>query len=378
MADLCLARYKAENIEYTPTDESKKVPAHIGTSCHYALEKFVEGVYIDKTMPNDLETLLALYHQGYLETFDTVEYKTPEYEDGKEMVTNWFKRTDLTGVEVISVEEKRRFPVPTSIGDIPLTYIWDRCDIFYENGRKICRIVDYKSIRAALGHDDVRDRLQARIYDLMARTQFKDEGIDEFQVVFDLLRHDPVGVVYSREEAEDTWYAIIARAERIIATPDERPPETLNPECGYCVRKLQCKTLQRNIKGGGMFSVSTLQEAVEQRYEMFNQKKGIEAALEELDQIILTHAQQNDTLNFEEAGHKVRITASRRRAVDAALAAEIIGPELMKDYGKIGIGDVERIIKGGLVTDEQAEQLKATVKVNLSAPSVRITKDTPK
>lgn len=375
VADLCLARYKAENIEYTPTDESEKVAANVGTSCHYALEKYVEIVYMKKAMEPSLELLLQFFHVGYLETFDTVEFDTPEYKDGVAMLKKWYARTDLSDVTVVSVETKTRFPMETSVGFIPLTYIWDRCDIFIDpaTGKKVCRVVDYKSIRAQLGHEEVRGKLQARIYDVMARIQFRDQGIEEFQVVFDLLRHEPVGVIFSREEAEATWNGVLARIERIIATPDDKAPETLNAECPYCVRKMACNTLRRNIAGGGVFSIGNIDTAVARRYELGSQLAGIKAALDELDSYILKHAEMENELTFDVDALHVAISASRRRTVDATIAADVLGPELMARYGKLNVGDIDKLIEEGNLTAEQVTELRRSITFSLSAPSVKIT-----
>lgn len=373
-ADTCLARYKAENIEFTPTG-SDKTAANIGTACHGALEHYVERVYMKKTDEPSWDLLQELYIEAFKETFDTTEAKGPSFKDGHELLQVWFLRTDLSGVEVLSVERKMRFPIPTSAGDIPMTYICDRVDYYEENGKKILRVVDYKTIRAFLSHEDVREKLQARIYDLMMRIQYKDKDIDEFHVVFDLLRHEPVGVVFSREEAEETWGAIIARAERILATPDDNPPETLNSECGYCVRKTQCKTLQRNIAGGGLFAIPNVEEAARLREQLQSQIKGINAALDELDEYIMAYAKEHDVYKFKtDNDYQVLISGKKTRVVDAALAGGILGPELMGRFGKINVGDVDRIIKTGLVDEATAKELEATIGYRMSNQSVKVTK----
>lgn len=370
-ADSCLARYKAENLDFTPT-AADKVAANIGTAVHGALEMYVEAVYMKKDYEPDFQLLMTFYRMSYLKTFDTVETKTPEFKDGEAMLKTWFARTDLSGVMVMSVEKKTRMPVPSSIGPVLMTYIWDRCDFFEENGKRIIRVVDYKTIRANLSPDDLRKMLQPRIYDLAARAQFKDENIDEFQIVLDLLRHEPVGVIFSREDAEDMWAGIKARLERIIATPDENPPETLNKDCPYCVRKLQCKTLQRNIAGGGTFSIMPIEDVMRKRYELASQQAGIASALEELDKRLTTHAQHENVLFFADDDYKVSISARRTRTIDSVEAARILGPEMMGTIGKVRLGDVDELIKAGKVTDAQIVELKRAMGYTLSDPSVKV------
>lgn len=372
-ADGCLARYKAENIEFTPSPDLK-VAANIGTSVHGALENYVRHVYMERKVEASLDLLLMYYRASYLETFDTVEHDTDEYRDGEELVKKWYDRTDLSGVEILSVEQKRRMPVPSSVGDIPLTYIWDRCDFFEEGGKRIIRIVDYKTIRANLSPDGVRELLQARIYDLAARAQFKDAEIDEFHVVFDLLRHEQVGVIFSRDEAASTWAAVKARLERILAADNDNPPETLNADCAYCVRKNNCKTLQKNMHGEGIFSIQDISEVARLRSQLDYQSKGLTKAIEELDSRLIAHARNEDVLMFNtDDGHKVSINASKRRTVDARAAAKAIGPEKMAEIGKLNLKDIDKLIESGELTDEQNTLLARSMSYTVSNESVKIT-----
>jgi len=373
-ADMCLARYQAENILFTPTNADKSA-ANVGTACHAALENYVRIVYMERAQKPSFDLLGTLYDVAFKKTFDTVEASGPLFDDGFDLLKRWFLRTDLSDVTVVSVEKKTRFPIPTSQGDIPFTYIVDRVDLIQEGDRKILRIVDYKTIRAFLSHDDVREKLQARVYDLMMRIEWKGQGIDEFQVVFDLLRHEQVGVIFSAEEAKEAYYGIIARAERILATPDENPPETLNPECPYCVRKTQCRALRKNIQGGGLFSIPDIDAAVGMRHELDSQSKGLKSAMEELDSYIIEYSKQNDALTFTtDDDHRVTISARKTRDVNNTTAASILGPELMKRYGKIGVGDIDQIIRDELVDAETAEKLRKAIGFKLSAPSIKITK----
>lgn len=373
VAELCLARYKAENIDFTPHTEAKTA-ANIGTSVHGALEEFVRKVYMEKAIENTLEALISYYDQSFVKTFGALKKHSPEYIDGHELLEKWFKRTDLSSVEVISVEKKTRMPVPSSIGPVPMTYIWDRCDIFYEGDKKILRITDYKTIQRMLSPDNLRGLLQARIYDLAARTQFKDQGIDEYQVVFDLLRHDPVGVVFSYDEAVSTWEAVKAALERIIATPDDRAPETLNPECAYCVRKTTCGAIQRNIAGGGIFSIEDISEIAKLRMDMENQSRGLAAAISELDQRLLAHAESEGVLSFNTDDDllTVDVTASRRRTVDARMAADILGPDIMARYGKLGVGDLDKLIASGDLSASQIKEVGRAISFTVSDEKIRV------
>ena len=371
-ADLCLARYKAENLDFTPSPRDA-VAANIGTSVHGGLQYYVQAVYIDKTASPSLELLEKFYRESYLKTFDSVEYDTPEYKDGWDLCVKWFNRTDLSGREVLSVERKLRLPVPSSVGDIPMTYIIDRLDRYEEDGKVILEVVDYKTIRAMLSPDQVRAKLQARIYDLAIRSQYKDQ-YDEIRVIFDLLRHDQVGVIFRREEAVETWTGIKARLERIIATDGANPPETLNSECPYCVRKTQCSALRRNIAGGGIFKIADDIGAVaKMRMEMQYQSKGLEAAIAELDGILIEKAKQEKVLRYTEDGLEVSISARKTRNIDSVAAAKILGPDVMARYGKLNVTTVDKLIASEELTPEQVAALNRAMGFSVSAESVKVT-----
>lgn len=375
-ASLCLARYKAENIDYTPrTGDS--TPANNGTALHAALENYVREVYIDKTKTPSLDYLVALYEAAYLKVFDVVVVDEIVYADGVEMLEKWYARTDLSAVDILSLETKHRFPLRTSMGEIPFSYIFDRLDLFEEGGRKILRVTDYKSIRANMTPDGLRGNLQARFYDLMIRIQAKKEGIeyDEIHIIFDLLRHDSVGVIFDREDAEDTFKMLQDSAERILAAPDDNPPETLNSECQFCVRKASCATLQRNIAGGGLFTIPDVATAAAMRADVEAQVKGLNALQKELDEFLLAYGENNDVTQFETNSHRVKLFASGRRTItDTRAATKILGPDLMAEISRIGITEIDKLIKDDKLTDEQKTEISKLIHKKFGNLGVKVEK----
>lgn len=374
VAELCLARWKAENFHRSKGMGGSA--ANLGTSCHGALEMFIKHTRPELGgVPGnwDIKLLLDLYKLSYMDTFNTVDASGEIYDDGVAMLTRWYERQSLEGVVVLSTEKKDNFPIPTSAGEIPFNYIWDRFD---QIGEREFKVVDYKTNRWGLNPGDLKKKIQARCYGLAAAIQLKAQGLeyDKIWVEFDLLRHDPVGIVYSHEENIATWTFIKNLAEKIIATPEDEAPETLNPECRFCVRKLECNALKRNVAAGGVFSVSSAQEAVDIRATLDYQAKAIQAAIVELDEIILTEAREKDVLSFESDMNKLDIGVSSRRAIDSERVQMVLGPELFDKYGShsISMSNIDKLLKGKELDAEKKAQLKSLIFQKKGEPSVKV------
>lgn len=369
VAELCLARYKAEHI-----DRAGRVgtsAASLGTAVHGALEMYVKQVYLDQKQEPSGQLLADLYRMSYMTTFGTADCDTEAFWDGAEMLDRWAKRTNWEGITVLSCEVKENFPIPTSLGEIPFNYIWDRFDRI---GEREVKVVDYKTNRWAINPGDLKKKVQARAYGVAAAIKAKSLGfeVDKVWVEFDLLRHDPVGIVFSREENASCWRFLKEAAQRIIDTPDEETPETLNPECLFCLRKQTCKALTSNIASGGIFGLN-LEMAVDRRAVLENQKKAITAALNELDGFIETECREKDLMEYETDLNKLSFTARVTRAVDGERVEQVVGHETFQKYGGLSItmGQYDKMMKDPAIPDEQKRQLKTLVYRNTGEIKVK-------
>jgi RecB family exonuclease len=372
VAELCTARYKAEFIERGKGQSNSA--ATLGSSVHGALEMYVKNCVMESKFPATVKQLLDFFKMSYMKEFDTVELSGEDYEDGVEMLQRWHKRTSWDGVTVLSVEVKTNFPIQTSIGDIPFNYIWDRFD---KVGEREYKVVDYKTNRWGINPQDLRKKVQARAYALAAAIQLKKEGkeVDRIWVEFDMLRHDgPVGIVFSRDENAAMWRWLKEKAQYIVDLPDDEVQETINAECNFCPRKVSCKALQRNLAIGGIASIGSAAEAVDIRTIMALQKKAIESAIKEIDEIVLTEARLNDVFEFESDTNRLRVGVSSRRAVDADRVGMVIGPQLMDKYGgkSFTITNLNKLLKGDEITEEQKSQLKGLIYSNTGEPRVTV------
>lgn len=369
----CPARWRAEYQERAPQPSGDA--ASLGTACHAALERWVaDGWY--RKFPDGADAVAdeggvimgRLFEEEYRRCFS----HDKRYDEGLGLCLNWLARQDWDGREVISTELKQSFDLKTSVGPIPFNYIWDRCDRL-ESGD--IEVVDYKTISAPIQPSDLKKRIQARAYALAAQIAFPEAK--RIWVTFDLLRYEPVGVVFSREESAETWRYLRTLAERVIAS--DGTEERLNPECRYCVRRHECETLNRHAAAGGYLGITDPQVAADRRLHLDSAKKAIEQMLTEMDEVILAHCEHHELLGFSTDTAEVEVTARRSRTVDSAQVARVIGPELVAANAKLGVTALDQLVKAkeSPLTDEQRSQLRQLVRYQFGEPSVKVKPKAP-
>jgi len=373
VAQLCMARWKAEMFE--KAGGPANTAASLGTSVHGALELYVTKCILAGEFPATIATLLLFFKMTYTSTFGSSDVETEEYKDGVDMLQRWHARTDFTTFEVLTCEVKTSFDITTSAGPIPFNYIWDRFDRIDAD---TIRVVDYKSNRWDINPLDLKKKIQARAYGVAAQIQYPEAK--KIWVEFDMLRHDgPKGIVFSREENIGMWRFMQETAERIIGTSEEDTPETLNAECRFCIRKFNCTALQKNIAVGGLMAFASPQDAIDLRAALEWQLAGINSTMKDLDAMILAQAKAEDAFEYESTMNRMSITVSGRRNVDAERVEQVIGPQLFEKYGgkSFTVGNVDKLIKGTELTDQQKVQLKGLVWIRKGEPSVKVESKNP-
>lgn len=370
VAQGCLSRYKAESLERG--EDFGNDAAQLGTSVHGGLEAFVKVLMGTGEIPT-LDDLLMFFRVSYMETFNTSDIDTPWYDEGVEMNKAWYKREDYLLGTILSAEVKTSYPVKTSIGLIPFNYIWDRFDQY---GEHEYAVIDYKTNRWALSAEELRKKIQARMYGVMAQIKYPDA--ERIHVKFDMLRHGgTVGVVFSKEENITTWRWFKSEVERIIAAPDN-PPETLNNECNWCIKQATCNALQSNISAGGVMSLDRA-ERIDLRARVEYQAKGLKSLQTQLDALIEADAKAQDVFEMETDDTKVKFTVSSRRDVNADLVQEVVGDNIFSRYGgkAITMGKFDELLKDPSLTPEQIEKLKKLVYKNFGEPKVKVEPKSP-
>jgi hypothetical protein len=351
---------------------------------------YVQKVYLEKSMEPSVELLLEFFKLSYVKTFGNSDFRSKNYKDGVKMLTAWFERTSFEGFEVISTEKKKNFPIPVMIDgvkdSIPFNYVLDRFDRL---GETKYRVVDYKTNIMPLSPSDLRDKPQARCYALAMQIEHKDAT--QIWVEFDMLRHDgPVGVTYTREDNVETWKWIKAEAQRIIDTPttridkqtgEEVPaklPETLNPECNFCIRKTTCETVTRNIENGGVLSLG-MPGIADRRAMLENQKKAAAAAIEEIDRVLLAEAKVADVDLIKGDDYDLAVGVSKRRGVDAERLVMVLAdsPNLIRKYtggATITMRDYDALLSDPELTEDQRRHVSGLVSTRYGEPSIRVKK----
>lgn len=365
VAELCLARYNVEHLG--KVSQPSKKEATIGSTVHEALENFVRAVYLKKKAKWEDEFYLAhLLKEAYVEHFNSADPTTPEFEECQWLVSRWYHRTDLSSREVLMVENKLNFPIPTSIGEIPFNYIFDRLDRIQEG---VYEVTDYKTGRWPVNHDQLENKIQSRAYALAARIMYPDA--EKIWVTFDMLRFDAVGLAFTKDDNAEFWYQLKRAAQRIVDAPVDVEP-TINAECRWCPIKARCPELNKNVSAGGIHSL-TPPEAARLKYDTINRIKALESLNDDLEVVLMEEMKQMDDFGTVEMdGLKVGVTASKRRKPNNAAIAEILGPKLTADMGKFTLKDIDNLIKSGRLTDEQIAAIYSEIPVTFGEPRIFI------
>lgn len=363
VSEACMERWKVENFWRTPQASSE--PANIGTACHYALEHFVTKVYLEQVADwSDVKLLNDLYQLGYIETFNSTNFDTDAFKDGAALVAKWYEYNKM-GLRdtVLSCEVKENFPVKTSIGNVPFNYIYDRFDQIDE---ETYRVVDYKSLRAPVRPEDLKKKIQPRAYALAA--QIKYPQAERIWVTFDMLRYEPVGIVFTREENAATWRYLKRAAERIIATDEADTIETLNDECKWCIKKVSCETLQKANAAGTAHGLGP-EELAERKMQVASQLTALKYANEELDKHLMMYAEERDEFEFTIGDYEVAFKSRPRRSANSNAIANIVGGALAQKYGNFTLSNIDAMLAEGVLSDDQIRQVKAEITTNWSDPS---------
>lgn len=373
----CPSRYFAENVHRAANFQG--TAAALGTTLHAALELFIVGHKIrrDPAVGWKIDVLLEMYTKAFKEHFGP-NVDCAEYKDGKQILINWFHRPStfeqLVGSQVLSVETKKNFPVRVVMDgqriEIPFNYIFDRLD---KIGDGEYRVVDYKSSKYALSSDDLRDNIQARAYAVAVATQFKDAK--RIWVVFDFLRHESIGTVFTREDNITTYRMIQEEAQKLVDFDEvnDKPEERLNSECLFCVRKAGCETLMSNMAVGGIMSLD-IDAVAEKLYLIKGQLNGLKSLVNDLEKRVILHAAETMDDQIDTPKVRASISSGSRRRVDQEKVAQIVGTAIMSQYGnEIRVSDLDSLFNHPDLTAGQKAAIKGAVSRVPGNPMVKVT-----
>jgi hypothetical protein len=369
----CPARYWAENIERTPAPDNSA--AGLGTVCHSALEDYVTGSGLQAYLVGDEDRAWGSLVDYFTKHYDEDFPERTRYDEGLDMMRTWFDRQDWENRTVESTEVKESITFETSVGPIPFNYIMDRVDrIDNGDGTFDIEVVDYKSVALPIQPAELANKVQARCYSMAARMRYPEAR--RIWVTFDLLRHDAVSTQFTVDQDRATWSYIRSMFERIIAEP-EPGRERLNDTCRWCVRRHACATLTEHAAGGGVLGITDPNEAAERRSKIAMAQAALNTMADELDAVVLAHAEQNELLGWETDDSLIEITASRKRSIDTAMAARVVGPELVAKYGNLTMAAFDKLMKTNELNPDDKEKLRGLVRRKAGKPSVKVTPKNP-
>lgn len=352
--ELCAAGYRADYIDRVP--QLGGTAGLLGNALHEALQFWVEsGQYLkfkDEPLPVRQKAMAVVWEMSYWNYF----HDKSKYALGWEMLLKFVQREDWDNRTVLETEVKKSFLLPTSKGDLPVNYILDRKD---RTPQGEIEVVDYKSVARPIQPEEMKGRIQPRLYALAMFIEHKDENPERVWVTYDLLRYDRVTVCFTRAESIETWNYLKALAERIYLS--DGTLETLNPECRFCSRATVCETLRRHEQYSGPVGVPSLEEATDRLAMLENARGGLDAAIEQMSAMALEFAEQENVFEWDTNLVEAKVTAKGRREVNSERIAQIVGPEVMGRYGKLNVGIVERILEEEQLTDSQKSQIKQLI-----------------
>lgn len=364
--ELCPKRWQAEY--EVRSDFPGGDAANLGTACHGAMEEWVKNGYhareLSATQKGEL--ISKLFDRHYDQLFSHEDRRS----EGRDLCAKWANRTDFSGVEVLSTERKREIMLATKHGHVPFRFIMD-LELRHPNGD--IEIVDYKSVGRPIPVTELKNRLQARSYAAMAHLMYPDAP--RIWVTFDLLRFDPIGVVFSRDECIETLNYLVRLAERILE--DDDPKEVINNECRFCIRKNSCQKIRNyEIAKDANSPTADLSSQAKAYLELQQAKGVIDSLMAELEM----HMTNNATAMLEDGensittddGFVVTISQSRRRVVDHDALLQILQPEQIARMASVSVTKLDEFLESEDVDRESASKIRQAVRWTYGKASLKV------
>lgn len=364
----CEAMFKAQYVDRVR--EASGAAADLGTAVHDTLEWFVsEWIPANDGDPKAESDLLEHFeHHAARYGLDSTMVK-----DGRKMLAEWLGRWEENPPhEVLSTELKESFTIKSSDGhEIDVVYIWDRGDR-HEDGT--IEVIDYKTWRKVMDAEEMRRTLQVRLYALSAMIKYKQAKPAAIWVTYDQMRTTPVSVKFTRDDNLATWNYLKRVYDRILASDGSR--ETVNEDCRYCPRKATCPTLDAAITSGNIQRLRAQPEQAALRLAQLKAaKNAMETMMSELEEFMEELLEEHGVpeLSFD-TGVVVKMTVRRNRKPEMERIAKLIGPELMAKYGKMGLTDIDELLKGDEIDEELKIEIQRHIKTTATGKATAVFK----
>lgn len=372
VAQDCMAKWEATYLRRGAGFQNDA--AKLGTTLHSALEAWVTQERMNAGSWDE-GMLIVLFKMAFFQNFSVMDMEENEwYKQGIAILKHWYNRTgqmqDIQSGTIISKEKKLEFNMPYLLDKkkeyVPFRYIIDRLDQLEDD---VFRVVDYKSQRSPFSADEMYKKIQPRAYALAVQLAYPTAK--RIWVQFDFLRYSAVSIVFTPDDNRSTWKYIQRLLQRIVDTPEGKAEMTLGPGCQYCIKRVTCPSAMSNAAAGGILGLS-IEEMAELYSKLEAQVSAQKGILDNIGDALLLHARQEDMTEMQLGKFDVSVRTSSRREINNEELRNIVGDEVMSSYGKINVGDIERIKKDVRLTDEQRSMLVRAVMKKNNRPSIRV------
>lgn len=299
----CPQAYKARYIDKhlglaQPTVQDPNGPLELGTLIHRCLELTTQTLWT-RGHRGLVGKQAALYYDQLGAAFS--EQPTAGSQalvEAQEILKAWLPTEHVYAEQIRGLEWPFELVLEDAQGDVQIRGFIDRLEIAPDG---TIRILDYKSSRLLFTHDELRQSLQASIYEMAVRDSpaLGINADDLVEVEFVMLRHPGVRQrTHRTPEQLNLAFTTVVNLVRKIESTRTFPPQ-LNKYCGYCDHRYRCP-LWRQMVQGDLVRTHTepmdLQAIAEEYERMSNASKIMYAWKEELGDLMRIHLIGNDSI----------------------------------------------------------------------------------
>ena len=282
----------------------------------------------------------------------------------------WIDPESSVPFEVLMAEVKETFPLKVKdahgvVHEVPVTYIWDRVDKLTDDGS--IRVVDYKSWMKSLSGDEIFSYPQVRLYALAAAIRYKDDNPPFIWVQLDQLRYGLGTMVrFSKDDIRDIWAWLKATYLEILESDGTR--EIVGNGCRWCARSVTCVSFQKAVSAGTIMSIQTPEAAARKVAEINAVTGALADTKAQLLSYLESYLQEEKFLDQSwdpevpgEDAVLVKITPKNNRIIDQEAAKRALGAEVAIQHGKLTLGEIDALLEGDEITDEQKAALRKAI-----------------
>lgn len=332
-------------------------PAVLGTLCHRTLE------LAGQTLKQARHMGRLFRQQGLiLDCLNQAFQEKPEkgdtiptgqvLADAQAILVEYLKTGDFYADQIIGLEWPFDFVIEDPLGDIRIIGFIDRLEMTPEG---VVRLKDYKTNRMLYTKDELRQSLQASIYEIAVRDSealaFTPDTPVDFEFV--LLRH---GIAQRTTRTESDLQLAVHQITTLVhrCEGSRTFPAHLNKYCAYCDHKTRC-SLWREVVVRGLpqahVSAGDLSAIAVEYERMTDAAKILYSRKEELADLMKIHLIGNEQI--ETPTHLFRTSANNETTfLDPYRVAKLLAQvyrrptsQVLRRIGRISKTEFDTVMK---------------------------------